>query len=192
MSFLFIIQILYLLVPAAVANMAPVFAKKINFLNYSVDFGLKIGKNRLFGTNKTFRGFFFGVLGSIIFVLLQRILFNYRFFRNLSLVDYGEINLILFGFLIGFGVLFGDLIGSFIKRRLKVGPGKSLLVIDQINGGFGFALFIFIFYAFTEDLHLYFDIGSLLFLLSIVLIWGIGHLIIKYLGYLLGIDKKKI
>ncbi len=181
MSLVFIIHILYLLIPGAFANMAPVLFKKFNFLNYPVDFGLKFGKNRLFGTNKTFRGFFFGILGSIIFVFIQRILFNYELFRNISLIDYSKINLILFGFLIGFSVLFGDLIGSFIKRRLNVGPGKSLFIVDQVNGGVGFALFVIPFYFKSWSLALW-----------ILIIWTIGHLIIKYFGYLLKIDKEKI
>ena len=48
-----IISCLYFLLPAGFANMAPVFAKKINFLRYPVDFGLKLRGRRIFGKNKT-------------------------------------------------------------------------------------------------------------------------------------------
>lgn len=181
MNFEFLIKILYLLLPAAVTNMMPVFVRKINFLDYPLDFNLKFFGCRLFGKNKTFRGLVFGILGSIIVVLLQTFLYRYEFFSNLSLINYNLVNSIGFGFLIGFSVLLGDLVGSFVKRRFGFKPGEHLFILDQINGGVGFALLIVLPY-----------FRSLSLALGVILVWFVGHLVIKYLGYLLGIYKEKI
>lgn len=191
MSFNFIFGVLYLLIPGAIANIIPAIIKNhFKFLAYPIDFRINLFGKRLFGDNKTFRGLIWGIIGSIVIVFLQKILYEYNFFSNLSLVDYSEINFLLFGFLIGFGVLFGDLVGSFIKRRFDFKPGESFYVLDQINGGFGFALFLSIFYVLNQGLN--FDTGTFIFMLLMILIWGIGHLIIKYLGFLFGIYKEKI
>ncbi len=51
-------SVIYFLLPAAFANMAPVIFKRVNFLVYPVDFGLKFRGRRLLGENKTIRGVF--------------------------------------------------------------------------------------------------------------------------------------
>ncbi len=182
MSLIFLMQILYLLVPAAFANMAPVFVKnKFNFLDYPVDFRLIFFGRRLFGDNKTFRGFIFGIFSSILIVFIQSFLYRYEIFAKISLISYNEINILVFGFLIGFSVLLGDLISSFIKRRFNFKPGESFYILDQVNGGLGFVFVI---------IPIYFKSWSLA--LWIVLIWLLGHLVIKYLGYLFRFEKKKI
>lgn len=177
-----ILQIIYFLLPAALANMMPVFVKeKYEYLNKPIDFGLKIGDKRILGDNKTFRGLIAGIVGSYLVVYLQLILSDFSFFRDLSLVDYSTISFLSFGFLMGFGTLFGDIIGSFIKRRLNIEPGKSLLIIDQINGAVGVGIFVLPFY-----------LKSWLVFFYIIIVWTLGHFLIKYLGYLLKIDKKEI
>jgi CDP-2,3-bis-(O-geranylgeranyl)-sn-glycerol synthase len=37
------------------------------------------------------------------------------------------------GFLLGFGALLGDAIGSFLKRRLGIGRGKPAPILDQLD-----------------------------------------------------------
>ena len=44
-----------------------IFVKKINFLNYSVDFNKTWNGKRILGDHKTYRGFFFGTLGAFLF-----------------------------------------------------------------------------------------------------------------------------
>ncbi|MBS3168772.1 CDP-archaeol synthase [Candidatus Woesearchaeota archaeon] len=175
-------SIIYLLIPAAIANIIPVFVKKINFLNYPVDFGFKIYNKRIFGINKTWRGLFFGILGSILFVFIQSYLFNFEFFKILSLVDYSTINIFILGLLLGISVLVGDLIGSFIKRQLNFKPGQSFYFLDQLDGAIGLVLFFVPFY-FNNFLETS---------LWILVVWTFGHFIIKYLGYLFRISDEKI
>ncbi len=181
MDLFIILKIIYFLLPGIFANILPVFFKRISFLNYPVDFGIYFGKERLFGDHKTFRGFFFGILGSIVFVFLQRLLYSFEIFKNFSLINYITVNFLVLGFLFGFGVLFGDLFGSFLKRRFGFRSGESFYILDQINGGLGIAFFVLPFY--FKELNL---------ILLIILLWTLGHFFIKYLGYLLGIEKKRI
>jgi len=151
-----ILQIIYFLLPAALANMMPVFMKnKMPYLNKPLDFNFKLGKNRILGDNKTFRGLVSGIIGAVIIVYIQLILYDFKLFRDLSLINYSTINFLVFGFLIGFGVIFGDAIGSFIKRRFNIIPGKSLLLIDQINGIIGLAVFVYLFYLASLKIYFY-------------------------------------
>jgi CDP-2,3-bis-(O-geranylgeranyl)-sn-glycerol synthase len=53
-----------------------------------------------------------------------------------SLIDYSQYT-VLFGFLLGFGALFGDLIESFFKRRLNIKPGKPFIPFDQLDLAIG-------------------------------------------------------
>lgn len=177
-----IIELIYFLLPAAIANMMPVFMKnKMFYLKYPLDFNKKIKEKRILGDNKTFRGLIAAVIGSVITVYIQLILYDFKFFRNISLVDYSQTGFLIFGFLIGFSVIFGDAVSSFIKRRLNIKSGESLLVIDQINGILGLGLIVFPIYLKSIKIFFY-----------LTLIWIIGHFILKYLGYLFKIDNKKI
>lgn len=40
---------------------------------------------------------------------------------------------IIVGFLLGFGALLGDALGSFIKRRIGIGRGKPAPILDQLD-----------------------------------------------------------
>ena len=127
----FILQCIYLMLPAYFANMSPVIFRKINFLDVPVDFGKKISNKPLFGKNKTFRGFFFGIVIAIMVSYFQFLLFNADFFSRLSFTNYG--NWILFGFFMGFGALTGDLVKSFFKRRIGIKPGHKFIPFDQTD-----------------------------------------------------------
>jgi CDP-2,3-bis-(O-geranylgeranyl)-sn-glycerol synthase len=84
---------------------------------------LDFGKNfvdgrRIFGKNKTFRGFFFGLAIGVMAGLAETFLFGYP---------------LLFSILSPLGALLGDLTGAFLKRRLDIAPGGLLPVVDQID-----------------------------------------------------------
>lgn len=114
-----ILQLFYHFLPVYFANMTPVFARQINFLNIPIN-------ERLFGSHKTWRGMVFGVLISILVTFLQ-----YKTQSNFQLYNYE--NWFLFGFLMGTGALLGDLIKSFFKRKLKIKPGQRWIPFDQID-----------------------------------------------------------
>jgi len=171
----------YLILPGAAANIIPVLVKKMNFLNYPVDHGRQWNGKPIFGPNKTYRGFFFGILSAIVIAYVQRILFlNYEYFKEISIIDYSAQNFMILGFLIGFGALFGDLVKSFFKRRVGIGPGVSWFPWDQLDSLVGALLF-----------------GSLVFVppwsvvLFLLVLVPLAHIAVKHFGYFIGINKAK-
>ncbi|MBS3137162.1 CDP-2,3-bis-(O-geranylgeranyl)-sn-glycerol synthase [Candidatus Woesearchaeota archaeon] len=176
-----ILKSLYLFIPAAVANIMPVLVKKINFLNYPIDFGKEYKGKRIFGDHKTFRGFFFGILGAMLVVLLQKYLTRYPNFAELTLIDFSKVNAFLCGFLLGFGVLAGDAIKSFFKRRANIAPGKPWIPFDQLDLLFGALIFTsFVYLPPLKVIIFAFIAGPLL------------HIGFNLLGYYLGIKKNKL
>ena len=95
-----------------------------------MDFGKNfIDGKRVFGNNKTFRGFFFGWGIGIFGGIVEGMVFG---FQNYP---------ILFAILIPLGALLGDLTGAFIKRRLDIAPGGLLPIVDQIDFVIGAVVF---------------------------------------------------
>lgn len=143
---IFIGQCVYFMLPAYVANTVPVILKRLrwfDFLAVSVDGGRKFRGNPILGSHKTIRGFLFGTIAAVLIALIQMLLFSIPVFEELSLIDYSKLNnVLLFGFLIGFGSLVGDSAGSFLKRRLKKDPGESWIPNDQISLAVGTLVFV--------------------------------------------------
>lgn len=171
---------LWLALPAALANMMPVFVLRVPFLNIPVDFGKTWRGKRIFGDHKTYRGFFFGVLGAIGVAYLQKVLYVYPSIQAISFIDFSTIHFAAFGFLIGFGALFGDLVKSFFKRRVNIAPGKSWFPWDQLDLLFGALLFVsFVKMPTWQMLVFYFITVPLL------------HIFFNHLGYWLRIKETK-
>lgn len=169
--FLYLLSIFYLMLPAYFANMAPIlFRKTCCCLDMPIDFGAKLRGRPLFGHTKTIRGFVVGVLSAIVIVYLQSEMVDYFFFNKISIINYKEINIFLLGFLFGFGALFGDLVESFIKRRLGKKSSESLKIWDQIDYVIGSLALVLLY----ERINLI-DIISI-FLISFVLTVIFNHL----------------
>jgi len=177
----FLLSCLYLAVPGIFANMAPVFFKNMfKPLAVPVDLGKTWRGKPIFGKNKTFRGFVVGIASAIPGIALQTYLYRFPTFESLSFIPYDEINFVLLGFLMGFGVLFGDLMESFVKRRLGLKPGAKFFPWDQLDHLTG--AFIFISLVWMPPWSVV--------LTMVVLAVGLSVLF-KHLGYWLGIDKSK-
>lgn len=118
-----IVEALIFIFPAYCANAVPVIAgggRPLDFGNNFID-----GKP-LFGKNKTFRGFFFGLAVGVFVGLTESMFFGYP---------------VLFSVLLPLGALFGDLAGAFLKRRLGIAPGGLLPIVDQVDFVIGAILF---------------------------------------------------
>ncbi len=172
----------WLLFPGYVANMAPIWFQRVPILNIPVDFGKTLRGKPLFGSHKTYRGFFFGVACALAFTVLQRELFGLsEWVRNISLVNYQTTSIVLLGFLLGFGALIGDLIKSFFKRRIGVASGKSWFPYDQLDYVIGMIVFLLPLYQ-PDPVHFIVMVIS-----SIIL-----HVVVSYIGYLLNMKQDKI
>ncbi len=179
--FLFIIKLIYFMLPAYFANMAPViFKRHLFFLDIPVDFGKKIKNKPMFGRTKTFRGFFVGILSAILVVFLQKFLMDYSFFEKMAIIDYREYNFIVIGFIFGFGALFGDLAESFIKRRIGKRSSESWKIFDQLDYVVGTLLFISIIVSL-----------NIIQISAIILISLVTTIITNQIGWKMGIRKER-
>lgn len=141
---IFILQCLYFMLPAYLANMAPVLAQKsgvLKILDKPIDGGHQMAGKPIFGDHKTWRGFVVGVAMAAAIAWLQYFLYAIPVFQKISLLDYSGTNLWLLGFLLGFGALFGDLVKSFFKRRVNLAPGAPWIPFDQIDFVLGALIF---------------------------------------------------
>lgn len=137
-----ILQCFYFILPAYFANMAPVVAKNMfSKLTFPIDFDIKLGKYTILGKNKTYRGLVAGVLAAIVIAYTQFFLQSNNIFSDLAIIDYS--NWLLIGFLLGFGAIFGDLVKSFVKRRLGLKPGMPFVPFDQLDFVFGALIFVY-------------------------------------------------
>ncbi len=135
--FLIIAKALYFFFPAYIANAVPVLLcrfRLFEFLNVPVDFNMKFGGEPMVGATKTWRGIIGGVFGAMLFIKVQFLI--YEFFPSsafLYLFPYEFPNILILGALFGLGEGFGDVIKSFIKRRLHVKSSAPFFPFDQFS-----------------------------------------------------------
>jgi len=157
-----IIEALKFIFPAYCANAIPV----ITGGGYPIDFGKKFFDGKpILGKNKTFQGFFSGLIIGTTVGLVESAFFGYHLF---------------FGLLLSLGALFGDLIGAFVKRRLGLAPGELLPVIDQIDFILGAILFSFLISPPNKS-------GELI--LAVLIITPPIHLLTNFAAYKLGLKN---
>lgn len=155
-----IIEALKFIFPAYCANAIPV----ITGGGYPIDFGKKFFDGKpILGKNKTFRGFFSGLIIGTAVGLLESMFFGYP---------------IPFGFLLSSGALFGDLVGAFLKRRLGLAPGDLLPVIDQVDFIIGAILF-----------SLPLQVLDLNLAMTVLIITPPIHLLTNFAAYKLGLKS---
>jgi CDP-2,3-bis-(O-geranylgeranyl)-sn-glycerol synthase len=161
MSYEIIIQALWIILPAYIANASAVLVGG----GKPIDFGKKWkdGK-RILGDGKTWRGLisgaFVGMTGGFGLAIVA-IYANNSDFAFLGLSDFGRFPLMIP--IIGsicFGALFGDITESFLKRRVGRDRGEDWIPFDQLDfivGALVFGLIvaviiqIFTSYWFFED-----------------------------------------
>jgi len=171
----YILSCLYFFLPAYLANMTPPLARRANLLNFldiDIDFGKKFLGQPIFGKHKCWRGAILGILVGLLTALVQGCLYQFPAIQRISLLDYEQINIFLFGFLISGGAIFGDLLFAFIKRRLKMEPGARFVPFDQTNYVIGSAIFL------TAIFKIEIMVWITLFILTFLL-----HIIVNRIGY---------
>lgn len=162
----------YFILPAYFANMLPVLFAKLK---------LPLGKpvsEKLFGKNKTIRGLCAAFFGALMVLFVQKYLQEINQLENFRLLDYRQINLVLWGFLFGMGAILGDLVESFFKRRMKIKPGRSWFPFDQLDFIIGSLVFTYPFYRLDWEV-----------VLIIVFITPLLHFLANLLAYFFGLKK---
>ena len=177
--FFLILKVLWLFLPASFAHMSPIIAKKI-FPKWTtaVDFGNSWHGQEIFGSHKTYRGLISGVvIGLLVFTVQQNLYSLSPEIRRWSVFDYQTVSP-LFGALIGFGALAGDLLKSFFKRRFGISSGRPWIPFDQIDWILGALL----------SLTLVF-VPSLEFVLISLLVLTVLDFAMNFIGYHLGLKS---
>ena len=183
MTFQFILSALYFFLPAYFANMTPPLVKKaslVKFLDKPVDFNRKFRGQPFLGPHKTWRGVILGILVGFLMVYFQKYLYRFSAVKNLSLLNYTQINILFFGILISSGAICGDLVSAFVKRRLGLKSGARFLPFDQTNYVLGSYFFLTPFFKIDIEAWL------ILFVLSFFL-----HIIFNRIGYHLKLHGAK-
>jgi len=158
-----IVEALKFIFPAYCANAIPV----ITGGGYPIDFGKKFFDGKpILGKNKTFQGFFSGLVVGTVAGLVES-----AFFPEYS---------IFFGLLLSLGALLGDLTGAFVKRRLGLAPGELLPVVDQVDFIVGAILFSF-----------FFSLKNLFpeLIIAVLIITPPMHLLTNFVAYKLGLKN---
>jgi CDP-2,3-bis-(O-geranylgeranyl)-sn-glycerol synthase len=182
-----IIFSLWFLLPAAVANMAPVAVAKLPLVkkwNTPLDGGKLYRGKPIFGPHKTWRGIVFGVVIATLTLWLQQIIVRHHFWPA-SIVDgymsYADLPLFIAGPLFGIGALGGDAVESFFKRRRGIESGKSWIPFDQID--FILGTIIMTLFVVQLPLRTYVWMIALFF---------VGHVVVSYAGWLLKLKDEPI
>ena len=178
--------------PVILAGIFNMIFCKLNVLkSIPMDGGRVLGDgNRIFGDNKTWKGFF----GYLIFGTVFTVIWGFAI-RNTSLnsLDFFYVNNentlgfnIVVGLLLGFAYALFELPNSFVKRRLGITPGKPatgikkavFVFVDQADSIFGCALVVWLFY----------DLGILRYL-GFVVVGAVTHIVFNMLLYFAHLRK---
>ncbi len=159
---LLVLNAITLYLPAMVTNATPVFVRK----GTPIDLGKKfIDGHRILGDGKTFEGLlvglYFGFIVSFTYMLLQ-----YDFYSTLIL------------YLSCIAAILGDLLGSFIKRRLGLKRGERALLLDQLD----------FFLASSIVLIIHGLVDYILFIVALVII-VLLHILTNRVAYILGLKN---
>lgn len=181
-----ILLALWFLLPAAIANAAPVFGTVIPYLkNWEapIDGGHMFRGERIFGPHKTWRGLTSGVIAATIVLWIQQLLFESANWAQYLAgpVDYASLPTLLLGPLFAIGALGGDAVESFFKRQRGIKSGGTWIPFDQIDYIVGAIIVSLPFVVFNPAQYLW-----------MLIVWFIMHLLFSYAGWVAGLKKTPI
>jgi CDP-2,3-bis-(O-geranylgeranyl)-sn-glycerol synthase len=167
------LELIAFMIPCYVANAAPVLLGG----GARMDMGIKLADGQpLFGKTKSVRGFVGGILAGSAAAVAATYLWPNILFGNPQI-------LLLSGIMLSVGALVGDLAGSFIKRRMKIGEGKQFAIVDQVDFAIGGLVFA---YPFAEYGGLVYAPVSLVFIFAVS--YGL-HIITNVIANRAGLKK---
>lgn len=169
-----VIAALWLMLPAYITNSSAAFFGG----KTPIDRGIYCGKSRLLGDGKTYEGLLKGISCGFIVGAVQH-LFSGEYTNLPSFGGYPFFVVTLF--CLSAGAMLGDLLGSFVKRRVGLKRGAPFPLVDQLDFVAGAWLLLLLFArewfidTFTSDI-----------ILAVVIITPMLHLATNYIGFKIG------
>lgn len=176
MNLLFeLIQGFWIIIPAYAANGFAPFPKG----HRRIDFEKEFMDKPLLGAGKTWGGLIFAVFIGTLCGLVE--IYARPYLNPIALENGFSLKMlsIYSVFFVALGAMFGDMLGSFVKRRIGMERGESFILVDQLD----FLIFGFIFGSFFVDVSIW---SILIFLI----ITPIIHKVACFLGYKIGLKKE--
>lgn len=172
----YFIEALWFILPAYAANgLVPLFKGK-----HPIDKNKKLRDGEpIFGPGKTIEGLLAWCFVGALIGAIQMVAYPYIPWEQAPV----QLNLVpmspMLGFMLGFGAMFGDLMGSFVKRRLKIGRGKPAPLLDQLD-----------FIAGAFALTFLFVIIKLEWVIILLVVTPVLHLIANIIAYLIKVKRE--
>lgn len=180
---------------------APIIAGCLNMIwcklkileKYNIPMDCKknfIDGKRIFGDNKTWKGFFGYIILNVLCSILLGAIWN---ISNLNGMNYFYLKLpntiysnLAIGILLGLGYSIFELPNSFLKRRLNIEPGKTpnrinkifFIFLDQSDSVIGCCTVLSLFYQMTFGFYIMY-----------ILLGAFTHIVFNVLLYFLGLRK---
>ncbi|RLE83254.1 MAG: CDP-2,3-bis-(O-geranylgeranyl)-sn-glycerol synthase [Thermoprotei archaeon] len=172
-----VLQMVAVAIPAYVANAVPVIVAKILKKRTPIDMGKNfVDGRRILGDGKSIEGFIAGVLAGASTYYPAKVVFEALYLKYLSEIVFNS----FFFIVTSIAALTGDMLGSFIKRRLGIPRGAPLPLVDQLS---------FIIIALIADYLIFkINIFSLEALLLVILTYAF-HKLFNFLAFKLGLKN---
>ncbi len=169
-----VVYALFFIFPAYVANAMPVVLGG----GKPIDLGRKWFDGKpIFGSHKTIRGFAVGVIAGTLTGLAQEfVLYSVAPSDFVLPFQFS----VLVGFIVSLGALLGDLVHSFVKRRINIVAGAPLPIADQLDFVVGAILLSFL----APPPHLNVLTAVIIFVITLP-----THLLTNVFAYLVGVKK---
>ena len=168
----FWLRVALFLIPAYAANASAMLFGMILKSKTPLDLGIILpDKQPLLGKGKTWKGTASGIIVGTIAAGIIYALFPSE---TRAIAE----NYLIAGFLISLGAILGDMLGSFIKRRLLIKPGSPSPILDQLDfiAG-GYLLLSIVYIPLAEEL------------VFVAVFTVITHIATNYLAFKLGLKK---
>ncbi len=130
---------IYFMLPAYLANVSALAFGGGTPVDFKRNFS---DGRRLLGDGVTWRGTIIGIIIGTVIAIIQGLIFMYYgdifiilpgWVTITGLIPVNMLEWIFLGLALGVGALVGDAVGSFIKRRIKIGRGKPAPFLDQLD-----------------------------------------------------------
>jgi len=158
--------LLIYILPAMIANGAPVVGSRFYGRGHPIDFGITLPDGRrMLGNGKTWEGLLTGIMAGTLFGFIESIILG-RSVIAASLISSA-------------GALLGDITGSFIKRRIGLERGEPMPLLDQLDFYLGALALLYL------DGYRFEPLSVIVMMLIIMVL----HISTNRIAYLLGLKS---